>query len=278
MKDTKISFAIKNTNWCNLKCAHCSECSAPDIAPNIMPLHRVEKYIGEFNAMPIPRWKYMVFTGGEAMAPYFHNMPEYIPTCLDVAASYRMAPFVKTNGLWGADDNMRWKILHDFARVAYRREILMSMDISVDEFHNNLTAVNKIINDVVRSDYLAPAVRLSLVGLNTHKSRLQFSQLLNGLYAAGLYVRPDVCMVKLGVPGVRDVKVFHDFFTNVSNVGRAKENNLGKYVPDGQPDIITGHCMQIDNNDIATLNYKYKTPVAGRPIYDVAKELLLKVR
>ncbi|MBP3545204.1 MAG: hypothetical protein J6J82_02755, partial [Alphaproteobacteria bacterium] len=128
----KISFAIKNTNWCNLRCAHCCENSGPNVAPDIMPLKYVEKYIAGFNDMPLPKWEHMVFTGGEAMAPYFHKRTEYIPQCLEIAASYGMVPFVKTNGVWGMNEELRHRILRDFANVAYRQDKMMSMDISVD--------------------------------------------------------------------------------------------------------------------------------------------------
>ena len=85
-----------------------------------------------------------------------------MPRCLDIAAQHKMAPFVKTNGVWGGNDVMRSRILSDFAAAAYRNNILMSMDISVDAFHNNVSSVVKILNDVVRSDYLAPAIRISV--------------------------------------------------------------------------------------------------------------------
>ena len=275
----KISFALKNTNWCNLKCAHCSERSGPDVVPNIMPLDKVEKYIAEFNAMPMPKWEYMVFTGGETMAPYFRNLIEYMPRCLDIAAQHKMAPFVKTNGVWGGNDAMRGRILRDFAAAAYRNNILMSMDISVDAFHNNNVAVCNIINDVVRSDYLAPAIRISLAGLNDMKSRFVFANLVEDLRASGLTVevRKDGAFV-VGVPGVRGVFVYYDLWTNISNVGRAADNKLGSFVPDGRPDMQTGNCLQIDNNDVATLNYKHITAVNGRSVYDVARELLAKTR
>ncbi len=278
----KISFAIKNTNWCNLRCAHCCESSGPNIAPNIMPLSKVEKYIGEFNAMPLPKWEYMVFTGGETMAPYYHGQTEYIPRCLDIAASHKMAPFVKTNGVWGAHTELRNQILHDFAAAAYRNNMVMSVDISIDAFHKNTNAVFNIVNDIVRSDYLAPAVRISLLGLNDTKSRIEFSNLIDALRANGLTVQVQKNGVfVINVPHVHGTcaySVYYDLWTNISNVGRATENNLGKFVPDGRPDMETGHCLQIDNNDIAKLNYKHTTPVNNRPVYDIAKELLLKVR
>lgn len=275
----KISFAIKNTNWCNLKCAHCSECSGPHVAPNIMPLDKVEQYIGEFCAMPLPKWEYMVFTGGETMAPYYHNQVEYMPRCLDIAAQHKMAPFVKTNGVWGGNDVMRSRILRDFAAAAYRNNILMSMDISVDAFHNNVSSVVKILNDVVRSDYLAPAIRLSLCGFNDMQSHVAFMSVINALRAGGLSIEtPHNGAFVLGVPNARGMDVYYDLWTNVSSVGRAADNNLGCFVPDGRPDMSMGHCLQIDNEDVATLNYYYKSPVNGRPVFDVVKELLLKVR
>ncbi len=275
----KISLAIKNTNWCNLSCAHCSECSGPDVAPNIMPLSKVERYIGEFNAMPLPKWDYVVFTGGETMAPYFHNQMGYIPRCLDVAAQHKMVPFVKTNGLWGVNESLRNRILRDFAAAAYRNNMLMSMDVSVDAFHYNTRAVFNILNDVVRSDYLAPAVRISLCGLNDNKSRIVFANLIDSLRANGLTVevRKDGSFV-VGVPHVRGVYVYYDLWTNIGSVGRAAENNLGTFEPDGRPDMATGHCFQIDNYGIAKLNYKYSSPVNGRPMFDVVSELLAKTR
>lgn len=275
----KISFAIKNTNWCNLRCAHCCENSNPNVVPNIMPLKYVEKYIAEFNAMPLPRWEHMVFTGGEAMAPYFHKRMKYIPQCLDIASSYGMVPFVKTNGVWGMNDELRHRILRDFANVAYRQNKMMSMDVSVDAFHNNTAAVCKVLNDVVRSDYLAPAVRISLVGLNDAKSYAVFMHLLDELRASGLDVDiGDDGSLALWVPYVRGVSVYYDLGASINKIGRAAENNLGQIVPNGRPHISDGHCLEIDNKHNAILNYKYTAPVNGRPVFDVVKELMSKVR
>lgn len=275
----KISFAIKNTNWCNLCCAHCCENSGPNITPDIMPLRYVEKYIAEFNNMPLPKWEYMVFTGGETMAPYFHNQVEYIPRCLDIAAQHKMAPFVKTNGVWGGNDVMRSRILRDFANAAYRNNILMSMDISVDAFHNNIQPVFKILNDVVRSDFLAPAIRISLCGLNDTKSYATFMHLIDELHASGLDINiNDNDSFVMWVPHVRGVSVYYDFRVHINKIGRAAKNNLGQVVPSGHPHITDGHCLEIDNKHNAILNYKYSTPVNNRPMFDVVKELMTNIR
>ena len=249
------------------------------MAPNIMPLDTVEKYIGEFSALPISKWQHMVFTGGEAMAPYFHKQMEYMPRCLDIAAGHNMIPFVKTNGTWGQDTDMRQRILRDVAAAAYKNNMLMSLDLSIDEFHNNDVAVYNILNDVVRSDYLAPAVRISLCSLYTPASHTKFAELIERLQAGGLDIGVNnYGEMSINIPMMHKVSVYYDLLTNVSGTGRAKTNYLGTYTPSGQPDSETGHCFQIDNSNIATLNYKYRTPVNGRPMFDVVSELMAKIR
>lgn len=275
----KVSFAIKNTNWCNMNCAHCCECSGSNIAPNLMPLSKVEQYIHDFNTMPLPRWEYMVFTGGETLAPYYFNRMTYIPQCLEFAAQYNMVPVVKTNGVWGNNDDLRKRILHDFASAAYRHNLLMSMDISVDAFHNNEHAVFNILNDVISSIYLAPAIRITLQSLDDKKSHTKMFNLIQSLDKNDLIVgAPENGTVPIEVPQSHMGLIFYDLGPMISKIGRAKKNNLGQTVPDGKPDIQTGHCLQIDNNDIATLNYKHSVPVNGRRLFDVTSELIRKVR
>ena len=277
MKHDKISFAIKVTNWCNLKCAHCCENSGPRVMPNLMPVAKVEKYIGEFKAMPLSKWNHLVFTGGEAMAPYFLHNNEYMPRCLSIAGNAGMYPFVKTNGTWGADEALRHRILQDCANVAEKNGKMTSLDISVDEFHKNVPAVAQIIVDIASSDYLARRVRVSICGLDTIKSHAQFNYLIAYLKSRNVHVFPceHDFIAALGTVGTR---VLFDFSTPVARMGRAKTKGMGETIPDGATDSVLGNCLQIDNDDIATLNYYHKTPVNGRPVFDVARELLLKVR
>ncbi|MBE6456458.1 MAG: radical SAM protein [Alphaproteobacteria bacterium] len=273
----KISFAIKNTNWCNLKCAHCSECSGPHVAPNIMPLDKVEQYIGEFCAMPLPKWEYMVFTGGETMAPYFMKQYEYIPQCLEIAGRAGLAPFIKTNGVWGTDDALRRRILNDCANAAIKNNTMTSMDVSIDEFHNTVPAVARIIQEIVSSEHLARCVRVSISGLDTLKSHAQFNYLIAYLKAHNIHVFPSGNTF-IAARETIGTKILFDFGTPVSQMGRAKQNNIGEVRPDGSSDAVWGNCLQIDNEDVATLNYFHKTPVNGRTVYDVTQELLLRTR
>ena len=80
------------------------------------------------------------------------------------------------------------------------------------------------------------------------------------------------------VPHVRGVSVYYDLGAHINKIGRAAKNNLGQVVPNGRPHITDGHCLEIDNKHNAILNYKYIAPVNDRPVFDVVKELMSKVR
>ena len=245
--------------------------------PNFMPLDKVERYIGEFCAMPLPKWEYMVFTGGEAMAPYLLKRYEYMPQCLEFAGRAGFAPFVKTNGVWGADGWLRRRILNDCADAAIKNNKMTSLDVSIDEFHNNVPAVARIIQEIVSSEHLARCVRISISGLDTLKSHAQFSYLIAYLKAHNMHIFPSGNTV-IVASGPIGSKILFDFGTPVAQMGRAKQNGIGETQPDGSSDAVWGNCLQIDNDDVATMNYYYKTPVNGRPVFDVVKELMLKVR
>lgn len=278
MNSDKIGFAIKNTNWCNLNCVHCCECSGPNVVPNIMPLNKVEKYITDFNAVKYPKWEYVVFTGGEAMAPYFHNQNTYIPSCLDIATSCNMVPVVKTNATWGTDDRMRKRILNDFAGMAYKHQKLMSLEMSIDEFHDNMNGIVNIISDVVRSTYLAPAVRLALVGLNTVESYIRFLQLVDKMNGQGLFTVINNGELDITIPNLHQVKVFFDLWAMIANVGRAKKNNLGVYKPTGKPEMFTGHCLQIDNHDVAILNNVHREKIQNENLSQIITKLIARTK
>ncbi len=279
----KTSFALKITNWCNLRCAHCCECSGPNIAQNLMPLPKVEDYIRQFSEMPISQWEHLVFTGGEAMAPYFSQKNDYMAHCLETAVQYHKVPFIKTNGAWGEEKALRSQILGDLANVAYKTRVLMSMDISIDEFHNNINGVAQIINDVISSDVLTPAIRISLVGLKTPGSKTKFLNLVTALeqqYKLQM-VAPGSGVLLVAAPGKQNfMQIIYDFNTPVSRVGRARDIILGDAVaaPDGFPHDDTGHCLLVDNNDIAVLNYKYRQAVGNSDLFAIYKSLLGKVK
>ncbi len=80
--------------------------------------------------------------GDEALAPYMMGDTKYIPSVLDLTYSYGYIPTIKTNGTWGNNDKLRKNILSDIASRAYKYSKLITLDISVDEFHNSVYMYN----------------------------------------------------------------------------------------------------------------------------------------
>lgn len=274
----KFGFSLKITNWCNLKCAHCSEFSSRNVHANIMPIDDVEKYVRQFRDINVPKYNQLVFTGGESMAPYSRGDYSYVPTCISIAQQADFVPYFKTNGVWGADAKLRNTILNDFADAAYNQNKMMTLEISFDEFHNNINQVCRIISNVADENYFARAIRICLIGLNTQQSKENFIRLLTMLAMRNkMKIIPDFKYNKF--TGYRDganvgVNVFFDFNTPVFNIGRAARNKLGQQDIDGMPTAQYGNCFQIDNSGVATLNYKWRTPVANQPVSVVLNKLL----
>lgn len=273
----KISLALKITNWCNLNCAHCSERSGPSVAPNIMPISDVRNYIAQFRDMRAPKWNHLVFTGGETMAPYFHGEQKYIPQCIDASYNAGFIPYFKTNGMWGGNQKMCDGILNDLADAAYRYNNMTTIEISLDEFHNNITQTARIISDVVKNARLNRAIRISLAGLDTPMANRCMIDLLGQICARRMAVRFVDDMTIRVEYGTLSANVYFDFGTPVSIAGRAVDNKLGTQPVSGMPGAGFGSCLQIDNAGIATLNYKWREPVAGLTMDELATKLMRRM-
>ncbi len=273
MQAYKFNLALKLTNWCNLNCAHCCEFSGDNAPLNVMPIDAVQKHLRQFRELDAPKFEHLVFTGGEAMAPYFHGNYSYIPQCLDAAYKNGFVPFIKTNATWAAGV-IGTRILNDLATAAYKYQIMASLDISVDEFHHNVASAANVIEMVMKNSRLTPAIRISLAGLNTERSKYQLYTLIALLKNCGLDAIP-VDNMTLAI-GYKDTiaSVYYDFSAPVVATGRAAINGLGHKAHIGAPDENGQCCLQIDNRDTAILNYKWRTPVAGQPMNTVLAKLI----
>ena len=263
------SLHLKITNWCNLNCAHCCECSNSAQPLNLLSLEKIEKYLHEIISMPIKPNELISIGGGEVMAPYMHNTPEYIPNLLDIVYKYEFVPTLKTNGTWGEQNKKRTKILSDIAKCAYKSGKLVTLDISVDEFHNNTDGVAKIIRNVVNEYYLCYAIRICLVGFNTPQSAKALLRLKQELLKNGFHIEitPPFGDWIISAPNGNTTVIYNSFTSGIFDIGRAKKNK--NYTTTGNRNNTGTDCLQIDNNDIATYNYGYCEPVQNRNIYEV---------
>ena len=241
---------------------------------NLMPLSDTEAHVEEFKNLPIPKWDYVSLTGGESLAPYFHNKNEYIGKTLSIIYKNGFLPVIKTNSTWGESYAFRSQILKDIARAAYRHGKSILLDLSVDEFHNNLPQTANVMADILNSEYLNPAIMIELVGFKTKESMVQTSVLIKLLAERDIRINPMNEEECTAYSGVAVTRIFLDFNARVEAMGRAIDNNISDIEPSGKPHLLFGNCLQIDNENIATVNYKYISPITDKDFWPVVMNLL----
>jgi hypothetical protein len=219
----------------------------------------------------------MCLTGGEAMAPYMHGNNTYIPKALELIYSHEYVPIIKTNGTWGKNESLRPKVLYDLGRLAYTYGKLVTLDMSVDEFHNNKVGVANIICDIVNNPALLYGIRCTLVGFDTTSSANALNSLRQELESRKLNIETtfegdwEVYTQDFSL----GMYVYTDYNAKIYDLGRAKQTRV--YTGTGSP---TGGiiCFEIDNKDYATLNYSVREPINNRPLGAVLDSLMTKVR
>ncbi len=274
MQNYKFNLALKITNWCNLNCAHCCEHSGCNNPQKLMPIDKITHYMTEFQKLPYDKYEHLVFTGGEVMSPYYHGDYAYIPQCLDIAYRNGYVPFLKTNAVWGGDDILRNRVLNDVVKMAYKHQTLASFDISLDEFHNNFDEVSTLVRNILSQAEVANAIRISLVGLNTTKSKFRLAKLFNELRKHDMNPHVIDYMTIAVNTGQNWVQIYYDYDASIHREGRAADNKIGTQVSDGTPDAQGTCCLVLDNNDNAILNYKWHEPISGRPLNKVVSSLV----
>ena len=269
-----LSIAFKITNWCNLNCLHCCENSGCGEPLNFMDLEKLERYVHESKEIQFNVYEGVVMTGGEALAPYLFGQPNYIPTALKHIQHAGYVPTIKTNGLWGKRADVRMNILKDMAKSAYASGKLVTLDISVDEFHNNMSPVANIIADSLSSNEITYGVRIVLVGFNTEKSFMALEKLKHELYARDLEIEtlPEGDWGVYNAAGT-GFRVFLGYDNSIFDLGRAKQNNVYNMIrlPKSK---FAEHCLIMDSNDTVTLDYDYSEKIAGRKIKTVFESLV----
>lgn len=272
----EVNLALKITNWCNLHCAHCCERSSAAAALNLMPIEKIEKYISQFKDMGVPIWEEVVLTGGEAMAPYYKQQSAYIPTVANLLAQNKLSMALKTNGKWGENIFLCNRILNDLSQVAHQHDRQISLDISIDEYHNNLYGAANIVDAIMRNPKFSEAIPVSWCGLNTAASEYTRQKFINMLTQRGMTVLPMDADGGIVIMTKDNMNVMFYDIGGLSRIGRAKDNNLTEFVPRGIPNQ-SGHCFEITNNDMAILNYRFKTAIGDRTLGEIYHELKTKV-
>ena len=271
MPDTKkICLAFKITNWCNLCCAHCCEKSGPEHQPNLMDLDKMALYLSEFNALPIEKYDTVALTGGEVMAPYYSYDDTYIPSALQIIFNENMTPCLKTNGVWGNDENLMNRILASITDIAGENDKKVMMDISLDRFHKNFGAVANIYRSLLHNPTCTKYITVILQGIKDN-SMHAFYDLFMALSGHGIINDKDISG-RFVTDGTNRYPIIYNFNQAIADIGRARANKLGTFKLTGQSDIY-GDCIMIDAKDRVRFNHINALVMDGQPLGDCIKIL-----
>lgn len=285
--DGRLEFCLKITNWCNLCCPHCCENSCKTNSPDFMSLGKIGHYLYEIQTLLYDTSEHVVIGGGEAMAPYLFRNNNYIPTALNLIFDAGKIPTIKTNGLWAKQDKSRKAILKDLAKIAYSADKLVTLDISVDEFHDNIVIVADLFAEILSNDFIMNGIRPCLVGFDTEGSAQALKKLKTELRLRHIDIE-DLEEGDLGVYNNRGkgIRVVTDYVGGIVNVGRAVENNVWTYdiklleSSRRMYTLLTSRpytdCFKIDNYDNVILDGSYSESIDGRNLQTVIDSLFAK--
>ena len=262
-----LALSLKTTNWCNLNCSHCREDSGRNVACEYMSVDKIEDYITQFQELPLNLSNRITIDGGEPMLPYFKKDENYIPTALTLIAKAGAIPVIKTNGTWGRTYTDRNLILKSLAKNANFTGRAITLNMSVDEFHENISGVSNIIADVVFSDYLRSAIHIEISGFNTIGSIVAVARLRSDLKEKEITTidsRNDDFVAYNNNGG--GIHVSTNYLNDIYRLGRAQRNFLYT-VKEIMPGCV--NTIQLDNEDNAVLNHTVREQVNNRDLASV---------
>lgn len=266
-----LALEFKITDWCNLACTHCPEDSCTKNPPVFMPLEKIEKYMDEFQELPFNTSKNVAVGGGEGMAPYLFGYEDYIPCVTGALHKFDKNVTLKTNALWGNTYKYRNPILKSLAKCAYFDNSLITLQMPVDEFHNNISGVSNIIADIVFSNYLLAALRVEITGFDTIGSVVARARLQSDLGDKEIKTidSKNDDLIAYNESGV-GIHIRTDYMSGVPRLGHAIKNHL--YTSD---EIGGGFVnkLKIDSADNAILNNVVRAKIGDRSLTYVVQSL-----
>lgn len=136
LRHTQYVLVFKTTNYCDLQCPHCCECSGPNNPRNFIPANIVCNYLDQAHSDPSFS-NNVVFTGGEIMSAYRFGPADYVPTLLNHSLDLGVGTDIKTNAAWVRGEHAP-KILSDLHNISVKHKpYALHMSLSLDRYHKD---------------------------------------------------------------------------------------------------------------------------------------------
>lgn len=159
---------FKTTHWCWYNCPHCCESAGKNRSAEFIPADVIKFYTDA--AKTDPKFTNdIVLTGGEIMASYKFDMPNYVTDLTNYIAERGIGLDIKTNGAWIRNKELRKKILPDLinmnAKNSQNRRLPYQLSLSLDKYHPNaLENTYEIICELAHHNKNKPIILLHISG------------------------------------------------------------------------------------------------------------------
>jgi hypothetical protein len=237
-----------------------------------MPLEKLESYLYQLKTTPVNIFPQISISGGEPFAAYIKKEEldsSYIPNVAKTFFEYGYHPTFKTNGTWGKHDDTCKEVLDSIAQQASKYKHRIYLDISIDEFHNNLSGVSRIIYNTQKYKNLSDNLFITLSGFRTEKSQIALKNLYTELKKQGLNISPTDKLWQ-----INNMLMGVNFTNSIFNFGRAKTKGISTANLPSYNDGL--YCLEITYDDTATLNTRYSKPINNQHLSIVLGQLLLQ--
>lgn len=129
-------LVFKTTNYCDLQCPHCCECSGPTNPKEFIPESVVYNYLCQAKK-DSSFSNSVIFTGGEIMSAYRFGPADYVVKLINGSLGLGIDTNIKTNAAWVGGE-MGAKILSDLNNISVmHRPYALNLSLSLDRYHKD---------------------------------------------------------------------------------------------------------------------------------------------
>ena len=134
LRQSPYDLVFKTTNYCDLQCPHCCECSGPNNPRTYIPAQTIHSYLDQAHADPVFS-NNVVFTGGEIMSAYRFGPADYVPQVLNKSMGLGISTDIKTNAAWVRSE-LAPQILSDLNNISVmHKPYALHISLSLDRYH-----------------------------------------------------------------------------------------------------------------------------------------------
>jgi organic radical activating enzyme len=243
--ETHFSWGLffKLTNLCNNFCKHCCERSGPNCEPKFIETSDIKYFLEQLKLIKNHN-NFITLTGGEPMMAYTAKSDYYIPQILKYCGKNGYDVHINTNARWALSDKSE-QIYSDFDEFVKNYKRKLAFHLSLDKFHEQCVDANaKFIDWIVKSKTITdvymffdePDIVIKMVYKLKRDFNIDISEPLRNNSSYSIHKFSGTNKMLCIMP-----------YQGITNMGRAKDNNIGTKEPFSKTTLYFSPFMDTEN-------------------------------